>query len=32
VDYNDAQALLKRIARFEDWLPQWEGRLTHDPR
>jgi 2,6-dihydroxypseudooxynicotine hydrolase len=25
VDYNDAQALLARIARFEDWCPQWEA-------
>ena len=31
MDYNDAQALLKRIARFEDWLPQWEATAaTHE--
>jgi 2,6-dihydroxypseudooxynicotine hydrolase len=31
VDYNDAQALLKRIARFEDWFPQWEAMAaTHE--
>jgi 2,6-dihydroxypseudooxynicotine hydrolase len=25
VDYNDARAVLTRIARFEDWCPQWEA-------
>jgi len=24
-DYNDAQVLLGRIARIEDWMPQWEA-------
>jgi len=23
VDYNDAQVLLKRIKRFEDWCAEW---------
>jgi dipeptidyl aminopeptidase/acylaminoacyl peptidase len=31
VDYNDAQALLARIARFEDWFPEWEAMAaTHE--